>query len=170
MLIKMLELDEPYLVKVSQDGKVLADDATQWACAYDQTHKFYWEVKTDDGSEQDAENKYRWGGVSSLGNLGTRYQDWDKLITVVNTKKLCGFSDWRVPTLMELRSLLDYSQKQPTLSNRSRQMLPHTQSSFYWSSSPIVGNKRNAWLLYFEYGFVSNYSRSYPFFVRLVRN
>ena len=79
---------------------------------------------------------------------------------------LCGFTDWRMPTSAELQGILA-SSGSPRIDTT---WFPNTRASFYWSSSPYVGNSVVAWDVNFDYGSVGNgYSRSSNSHVRLVR-
>ncbi len=75
---------------------------------------------------------------------------------------ICGLSDsssagdWSLPNVKELLSLSDFSFSQPALSNDagtgqwtsgSGSAFSGVQSQYYWSSSSIVNNPRNAWVV-----------------------
>jgi len=98
-------------------------------------------------------------------------------------------SGWRVPTVRELHSLIQCSNgfkgtedlkdgkgsvpdwckdgsTQPTIHTTA---FPNTPSSWYWTSSPVVGYSDIAWGVYFDYGYVYYSYRYGNFHVRLVR-
>ena len=87
-------------------------------------------------------------------------------VKAINASALCGFTDWRLPTPDELAGIVDKS-KSPTVDTF---LFPNTQPSFYWSSSPYVGDSYGAWGVDFGYGDVGDHSRYLDYFhVRLVR-
>jgi hypothetical protein len=71
---------------------------------------------------------------------------------------------WRVPTVDELASLVDRSQVTPASG------FPNMPETWFWSSSPYVGNTDLAWYVYFSNGNVDFNDRDYSLAVRLVRN
>ena len=84
----------------------------------------------------------------------------------VNTSALCGYTDWRMPTKDELSAILA-SSGSPLIDTT---WFPNTQASYYWSSSPYVGNSNYAWVVNFYNGYVDGYLRGYGYgHVRLVR-
>ena len=85
----------------------------------------------------------------------------------VNTSALCGYTDWRMPTKEELQGILASS----GIPKIDTTWFPNTRASFYWSSSPYVGNSSYAWYVYFGDGGVdvSGYLRVSISRVRLVR-
>ena len=84
----------------------------------------------------------------------------------VRTLNLCGYTDWRLPTKEELQGILA-SSGSPRIDTA---WFPNTQESFYWSSSPYVGNSDDAWNVNFVNGYVYDYYyRNYGYAVRLVR-
>ena len=58
-------------------------------------------------------------------------------------------SDWRLPTLNELLSLVDYSQASPSLP--SGHPFSGVQSDRYWSSTSFVPTPSTAWCMKYHY-------------------
>ena len=133
--------------KLDSNGNNLAASATNWSCVQDNVTGLTWEVKTDDGSEHDRDNTYRWGGLTAVGRdsssrEGDYYDDWSDLVNAANSGNgLCGFTDWRVPDIEELRSIVDYSRTNPSIDT---DYFPNTVSSGYWSASSTTF-KYEAW-------------------------
>ncbi|MCX8520272.1 MAG: DUF1566 domain-containing protein, partial [Rhodoferax sp.] len=77
------------------------------------------------------------------------------------------FTDWRMPTSLELWGIVDSSQS-PAINNF---WFPNTQTAYnYWTSTPIAGFDRNAWIGYFyNTGGLSNFPRNSAAYIRLVR-
>jgi hypothetical protein len=73
---------------------------------------------------------------------------------------------WRLPHVKELASLADKGCLSPAIDSTA---FPGTPSSWYWSSSPYVGNSGNAWSVNFLNGYVDSNGRGYGSQVRLVR-
>ena len=159
--------------KLDSSGNALTASATNWSCVQDNVTDLIWEVKTDDGSERDKDNKYRWGGLTAIGRdssnrEGDYYDDWNNLVNTANSGNgLCGFTDWRVPDIEELRSIVDYSRTNPSIDIN---YFPNTRSDWYWSASPYADVSDYAWLLYFFYGSGYDNYRIYDSHVRLVRS
>jgi hypothetical protein len=62
---------------------------------------------------------------------------------------LGGFSDWRLPTLEELKTIVDTSKQDPAIDGDA---FPNTPSSVFWTSTPDTSNSRYAWGVYFVTG------------------
>jgi hypothetical protein len=74
---------------------------------------------------------------------------------------------WRLPTRMELESILDLSRHGPAVDPAR---FPDTQSSWYWSSTPCAWSSDHAWVVSFVNGYASYDHRvNYSAFVRAVR-
>jgi hypothetical protein len=156
--------------KLSKTGASLAATATDWACIKDNVTGLVWENKTTDGGIHDTNKRYRWGGVGAQivdgKTFGERYADWDVLVNGSNSEKLCGFSDWRMPSRNELHSIVNYYTYNPAIDTA---FFANTQSGFYWSSSPHASNSYDAWGVNFFNGYDYYSDRVYSNHARLVR-
>src|SRR5690606_32812493 len=66
-----------------------------------------------------------------------------------------GHSDWRVPNIQELQSILEEQCSNPTI---NAQVFPATSIiTPYWSASPWVGNSVSAWGVRFDIGIAGAY-------------
>jgi hypothetical protein len=93
-----------------------------------------------------------------------------------------GYSDWRLPTIDELKTLVWCSSGQPAnypngggcegsylRPTIQPQVFPSTPPTFFWSASPYAGHSGYAWSVHFNYGDGSYGYRYYGHRVRLVR-
>ena len=80
--------------------------------------------------------------------------------------KLGEHDDWRMPTLKELLSIVDYKRNEPaTLKEFSRV----DQDKLYWSSTAYASKSTEFWGVMFEDGNTDNASAIYDRRVRCVR-
>lgn len=109
-------------------------------CVKDNTTGLTWEGKTVSGMRS------KW--------LYYSYSQASAFVSDVNVSNLCGFDDWRLPTAMELESLVDYSvaSGDPSVLSPAldRTWFPNTQDSTFWSSStsfntPLVVGFSEGW-------------------------
>lgn len=101
-------------------------------CVTIQDSALTWELKTDDGGVHDKDNIYRWGGIGAEKTGTIFFDDWNNLVAAANTEKLCGFDDWRVPTIEELKTLVTNADKKPVIDTA---IFPLTLTAPYWSVS-----------------------------------
>ena len=108
---------EEGFVKLDIQGQELPVNAQQWAMVRDKETGLVWEVKTTDGSIHDKERTFSWGDANEvfLGEL--------------NSSILGGFSDWRLPTTDELRTIR-VKGAEPYI---SQDFFPNTVSTSYLS-------------------------------------
>ncbi len=164
--------------KLDGNGNPLAASATSWSCVRDNVTGLTWEVKTNDGRLRDKDWTYTWynpdsttnGGFAGYQNGGScagSHCDTHAFAQAVNSQGLCGARDWRLPTDLELLSIVSNDRYNPTIDTA---WFPNTQASSFWSSSPLAGGDGHAWYVYFSYGGDGfGYYKDYPRYVRLVR-
>jgi hypothetical protein len=154
--------------KLDANGNELSATTGLWHCVRDNVTGLIWEAKKDNGGIHDKDNRYKWGGITALGSgiIGTYYDDWNELVNGSNAEALCGYSDWRVPTINELESLFNFSRTNPAIDIN---YFPNNASNV-WSSSPNADDTHYAWAVYFNHGYSYNHYRSNSLQVRLVRS
>ena len=146
---------------------VLGSKATDWACTQDNKTGLMWEVKTTDGGLRDMNKTYtNYTPDYDPSKLYGAATNAAGFVLDVNSQSLCGASDWRLPTEDELLGIVKLGVSSPTIDTT---YFPNTQSSYFWSSSPIAVNSYDAWSVYFNYGGSSYSSKDGYNFVRLVR-
>ncbi len=78
-----------------------------------------------------------------------------------------GFSDWRLPNIKELASIVEYQCQNPAI---NLTVFPNTLPNAYWSSTSHITPTTGAWSLFFEDGNVNTAIQSNLFNLRLVRS
>ncbi len=150
--------------KLRYDRTELPDSATfadGWVMTRDNVTGMIWEVKQgNDGTKNytnphDVDNEYTWydpDPATNGGDAGTESaHDTLDFITELNNANFGGYSDWRMPSREELRSIMDYSIPYPG-PTVDTEFFPNIGASYYWSSTTDAGNTSNAWSVYFDYG------------------
>jgi Protein of unknown function (DUF1566) len=98
-------------------------------------------------------------------------------VAAVNALRLCGFSDWRLPTSNELLSIVDYGVPYlwygpPLPASINATWFPNTVDAVYWTETPFFTNATYVWSVQFGGGYTDsgggNGNRSLPGRIRLV--
>ena len=177
--------------KIANDGSdlpasaVLGTGAGAWGCTRDNVTGLIWEIKTDDNGLRNVGHRYTWYDTNTAingGNAGTLGTSTTCNSTLSNcnttafrnsvnalagASRLCGQTDWRLPTASELQSLLHDGAFTPAIDGV---YFPNTISNSYWSGVNSASNAGlAAWCVFFDDGFVDFNNKSGVSGVRLVR-
>ena len=202
--------------KLDEVGSPLEATAAEWSCVLDNNTGLTWETKSDDpDSLHFFEDRFSWFDADNTQNGeepgfevpstaaanddegddicfgftdgdATTFCNTSAFINRVNDAALCGFTDWRLPDLIELRSLVNYGLDNDDQDN----LLPSVDLSFfpntaidggipetnvdggvlYWSSQTTVRSPASAWAMFYGFGGAPFMSKGTPNVVRLVRS
>jgi len=113
------------------------------------------------------------GTISDQGtNLMWQKQDdgtirnWADAITYCEGLILAGRTDWRLPTIKELKSITDMTKYNPSINTT---YFPGTKSDTYWTSTTFAGSTANVWLVHFLSGYTPTNAKTGTHYVRCVR-
>jgi hypothetical protein len=153
-------------------GNLLADGtaAGERACIKDKNSGLVWEARTRDSGPQDYRHTYTWRDTPSAGGVAScpdSVCNTDSYAAALSKARLCGISDWRLPTREELRSLVDYQRPYPGPAIAS-DAFPNTAAQFHWAAEPDASDTHSAWGIGFVFGFDYAYPRNNVGHVRLV--
>jgi hypothetical protein len=115
-----------HLVKIGEDGALLAADAEEWVAVLDKRSNLMWAVEV------------------------LKRQTFKKAQASVAKLVTAGFKDWRLPTVEELFLLADRTRHEPAIDTG---FFPETPSEWFWTSTPAAWSPSGgAWIVYFGYG------------------
>lgn len=152
----------------SSDGKLgfsysLVGSHDRTECVKDNITGLTWEGKTANASDL----RYN---ASTFTNYGDgRSGDASAYVTALNAAALCGYSDWRLPTVFELQGIVDYGVASPGPTVDALWFV-NTKPSHYWSSSiSAAAPTRPQFVSFFYGGFTYSQGKGDRLMVRAVR-
>ena len=107
----------------------------------------------------------RTGLIWSRATLPGGRRNWTDAQKAPAACTLGGFSDWRLPTVQELLSIVDYERTEPAIDP-----VFECEDSWYWTSTPLASSPSDyAWDVNFGSGHSLWYYQDFEGFVRAVR-
>jgi len=106
-------------------------------------------------------------GLMWQRRLPDQFLSWDKAQRACKDLRLAGHDDWRLPSRIELVSLLDTTRTQPSI---DIDVFPLTPSDWFWTSSRAADDPNAAWYVYFYFGYPKTDDVTNSFSVRCVRS
>jgi len=169
--------------KFDSNGDEISNDALVFSCVRDNFTGLIWEVKQPTGVPafsdlRGVENYYSMD--ESLENSGTCSDDTgctaDQYVEAVNEAAFCGGANWRLPTYLELMSIMDYGDLDQD-SLLPEEFFPYSPNNatlghkFYWvsDSSAEGGADDFHWVIDMTTGDDAAIVESRGAYIRLVR-
>jgi hypothetical protein len=168
-------------------------DGTKWDCVRDNVTGLWWEMKQNFTSDSGIDIKrhrdypFSWYDPSPTTNGGYAGSEFwygctsgiacnaQSYAVSVNATGLCGFKNWKVPSVDELQTLLNYGQAN-TSQHIDTQNFPDTShpwasGDIYWTSSTFARYPDQAFGFDFRTGSMGAFDKSSSsvWLVRLVR-
>jgi hypothetical protein len=142
------------------DGKLLCDsenlcvpayDWTQWSGSPPETSPTNY-VINGDGTATDTVTGLVW-----QQDTPTETFAWSSTGASSSAQAYCaalnlgGHNGWRLPSIVELWSIVDLSGSDPTINGT---VFPATTENYYWAATPYEATAGDAWTVVFDFAFV----------------
>jgi len=152
------------LPKTGQTVEYQAGDDGTYEKGYPKTGARF--VDNGDGTITDKATGLMWAkdGNGAGCNNGATIA-WGAAITFAEGLTFAGYSDWRLPNVKELISIIDYSRNNPALNP----IFTNPKSGYYWSSTTGKAFTVFAWYANFIEGNTSVAEKTSTYYVWCVR-
>ena len=163
--------------KLDIDGEPLPASASEWACVRDNYTGLVWEAKQNNASAVGHfAHTFSWfesnGGINggnagqvNGGNCQGSDCDTQAFVAAFNEARVCGVSDWRLPSRQELASIVPAGRSQPSLDPAFFPL----GAGWYWTATPVSANPASAWRVNFDDGSIRTEEKTNAGRIRLVR-
>lgn len=120
-------------------------------------------INTGQGIVVDNVTKLTW-----RRDAGSDAVTWDVATNYCNGLEFAGYSDWRLPTAIELISLVDFTKptSEPTIDEIA---FPMTPADWFWTATPLANMANSVWIVSFGTGDTSANNVGGKFRMRCVR-
>jgi Protein of unknown function (DUF1566) len=98
--------------------------------------------------------------------VGLESYGWDQANAYCDCSTTGAHDDWRLPTRIELLSIVDFTKGDPAIDGNA---FPSAPSDYFWTSSSVAGSPDAAWYLYFFDGNTHSMGKDTAYRVRCVR-
>lgn len=129
-------------------------------------------IDNGDGTVSDPETGLMWV-KNPHTDLPKAFKDgmpWKDAIEACKNLDFASHKDWRLPTIQELFSIIDYTKAAGEDPAIDTAVFPDTKRNWYWSITPTSWSSAFAWYVHFSSGDVSNHVKDYRGYVRPVRS
>lgn len=147
-------INPPSYTKMDAQANDLPDTAETWRMVRDNVTGLIWEVKTDDAGLNDKGGRYTWEGAQETH------------IGLLNQTNFGGYSDWRLPTVKELCSLVNLDAYDPAVNTV---YFPNGGRGQCWTSNSNARLEESAWVVNTRFGHTDTKLTGETAYVRAVR-
>lgn len=131
-------------------------------------------IKDDGHYQKGIERSYAYENFTLIdGATGLEWQDtavssmnWEDAQEHCLTLFMNYESDWRLPSMQELLTIVDYSETDPTTADN---IFHDSSSAYFWTSTSSEYNSSRAWFISFQTGFSGTYDKTGTWPARCVR-
>lgn len=132
-------------------------------------------VINNDGTVSDSKTGLMWQTCSygQTYNATTQSCDntalkvtWQEALRAAVNNDVAEHSDWQVPNIKELASILEHSCVTPSI---NQTVFLGNKSENYWTSTSGISNKTATWVYQFDKGLNSLHAKTSNVYLRLVR-
>jgi len=102
----------------------------------------------NNGIVTDTSTRLEWQDKYDDNNARVKHTNWIDAINYCEDLTLNSYTDWRLPSITELGSILDYSRQNPA----SNVIFELINNGVFWTSTTSVSHKVSVWIVGFKDG------------------